>query len=37
VKHIVQGHGGAPHIASAVGEGTTVTAYLPIVGAAGQT
>jgi two-component system phosphate regulon sensor histidine kinase PhoR len=37
VKHIVQGHGGVLHIASSVGEGTTVTAYLPIVGAAGQT
>jgi two-component system phosphate regulon sensor histidine kinase PhoR len=34
VKHIVQGHGGALHIASAVGEGTTVTAYLPAAGAA---
>jgi two-component system phosphate regulon sensor histidine kinase PhoR len=33
VKHIVQGHGGALHIASAVGEGTTVTAYLPVAGA----
>jgi two-component system phosphate regulon sensor histidine kinase PhoR len=32
VKHIVQGHGGALHIASAVGEGTTVTAYLPVAG-----
>jgi two-component system phosphate regulon sensor histidine kinase PhoR len=29
VKHIVQGHGGSLHIASAVGEGTTVAAYLP--------
>ncbi len=33
VKHIVQGHGGALHIASALGEGTTVTAYLPVAGA----
>jgi two-component system phosphate regulon sensor histidine kinase PhoR len=30
VKHIVQGHGGALHIASALGEGTTVTAHLPV-------
>jgi two-component system phosphate regulon sensor histidine kinase PhoR len=34
VKHIVQGHGGALHIASAVGEGTTVTAYLPVASTA---
>ncbi len=34
VKHIVHGHGGVLHIASAVGEGTTVTAYLPAAGAA---
>jgi two-component system phosphate regulon sensor histidine kinase PhoR len=29
VKHIVQGHGGSLHIASAVGQGTTVTVYVP--------
>ena len=29
VKHIVQGHGGSLHIASAVGSGTTVTVYVP--------
>jgi len=34
VKHIVQGHGGSLHIVSAVGEGTTVTAYLPVAAVA---
>jgi signal transduction histidine kinase len=29
VKHIVQGHGGSLHIASAMGEGTTVTVLIP--------
>jgi len=33
VKHIVQGHGGSLHITSLVGEGTTVTAYVPIASA----
>jgi two-component system phosphate regulon sensor histidine kinase PhoR len=32
VKHIVQGHGGSLHIASAVGLGTTVTTYFPAAG-----
>jgi two-component system phosphate regulon sensor histidine kinase PhoR len=36
VKHIVQGHGGSLHIASAMGEGTTVTAYLPVAAVARQ-
>ncbi len=36
VKHIVQGHGGSLHIASAVGQGTTVTAYFPIAAAVRQ-
>jgi two-component system phosphate regulon sensor histidine kinase PhoR len=34
VKHIVQGHGGSLHIASAMGEGTAVTAFIPIAAAA---
>ena len=30
VKHIVQGHGGWLRITSAMGEGTTVAAYVPV-------
>jgi len=33
VKHIVQAHGGSLAIASAVGQGTTVTAYFPVTDA----
>ena len=36
VKHIVQGHGGALHIASAMGQGTTVTVSIPVAPTARQ-
>jgi two-component system phosphate regulon sensor histidine kinase PhoR len=36
VKHIVQGHGGSLHVTSALGDGTTVTAYLPVAATARQ-
>ena len=36
VKHIVQGHGGSLQIASAMGEGTTVTVVIPVAPAARQ-
>jgi two-component system phosphate regulon sensor histidine kinase PhoR len=32
VKHIVQAHGGSLRIASAIGQGTTVTTYVPVTG-----
>ena len=36
VKHIVQGHGGALHISSAMGQGTTVTVSIPVAPTARQ-
>ena len=36
VKHIVQGHGGALHIASSVGQGTTVRVVLPAAATAAR-
>jgi two-component system, OmpR family, phosphate regulon sensor histidine kinase PhoR len=36
VKHIVQAHGGSLQIASAIGQGTTVTTYVPVTSMAQQ-